>query len=94
VNCQRYSGWRLGKRKPGVVPDGVGLVKAAGESIKVRGVGLCGGVGLVPVRETAPPLLTLRMKPFGRRQLDSERVVAAMSGKVEAMPCARACGSG
>jgi len=38
VNCQLYSGWRLGKRKPGIVPDGEGLVEAAGESIKVGGV--------------------------------------------------------
>jgi len=44
VNCQLYSGWRLGKHKPGVIPDGEGLVEAAGESIEVRGVGLGGGV--------------------------------------------------
>jgi len=51
-------------------------------------------LGLVPVRETAPRLLTLAMKPFGRRQLDSERVAAAMSGKVEAMHWARAWAAG
>ena len=39
MNCQLYSGWRLGKRKPGIVSDGEGLVEAAGESIEVRGVG-------------------------------------------------------
>jgi len=44
VNCQLYSGWRLGKRKPGSVPNGEGLVETAGESIEVRGVGFCGGV--------------------------------------------------
>jgi len=46
VNCQLYSGWRLGKRKPGIVPDGKGLVESAGEGIEVRGVGFCGGVGV------------------------------------------------
>jgi len=46
VNCQLYSGWHLGKRKPGVIPDGEGLVEAAGESIEVRGVRLRGGVGV------------------------------------------------
>ena len=50
-------------------------------------------LGLVPVREMAPRLLTLAMKPFGRRQFDSERVAAAMAGKVEAMRCARAWGA-
>jgi len=38
VNCQLYSGSRLGKRKPGIVTDGEGLVEAAGESNKVWGV--------------------------------------------------------
>jgi len=46
VNCQLYSGWRLGKRKPGIVPDGEGLVEAVGESIEIRGVGFHGGVGV------------------------------------------------
>jgi len=50
--------------------------------------------GLVPVRETAPRLLTFAMKHFRRRQLDSVRVAAAMSGKEEAMRCARAWGAG
>ena len=53
-----------------------------------------GVLGLVPVRDTAPRLLTLAMKPFGRRQLDSVRVAAAMSGKEAAMHCARSCGAG
>jgi len=35
VNCQPYSGWRLGKRKPGVITDREGLVKAAVEGIEV-----------------------------------------------------------
>jgi len=38
VNGQLYSGWRQGKRKPGVITDGQGLVKAAGEGIEVWGV--------------------------------------------------------
>jgi len=46
VNCQLYSGWHLGKRKPGIVSDGEGLVEAAGESIEVRGLGFCCGVGV------------------------------------------------
>ena len=50
--------------------------------------------GSVRVSETAPQLLTLAMKPFGRRQLESERVAAAMSGKVAAMRCAKAWGAG
>jgi len=53
-----------------------------------------GVLGSVPVRETAPLLLTLAMKPLGRRQLESERVAAAMSGKAVIMRCARACGAG
>ena len=44
VTCQLYSGWRLGERKPGAITDGEGLVEAAGEGIKVRGVGFCRGV--------------------------------------------------
>ena len=46
--------------------------------------------GLVPVRETAPRLLTFAMKPFRRRQLELVRVAAAMSGKEAAMRKARA----
>jgi len=38
VNCQLYSGWRLGKRKPGGITEGEGLVEAAGEGIEVQGV--------------------------------------------------------
>jgi len=49
-----------------------------------------GVLGLVPVRETAPRLLTFAMKPFSSRQLESVRVAAAMSGKEAAMRGARA----
>ena len=49
---------------------------------------------MVPVGETAPRLLTLAMKPFGRRQLDSVRVAAAMSGQEVAMCWGRAWGAG
>ena len=52
-----------------------------------------GVFGLVPVRETAPRLLTFAMKPFGRRQLESVRVAAAMSGKEAAMRWARVWGA-
>jgi len=53
-----------------------------------------GVLGLVPVRETAPRLLTFAMNPFGRRQLESVRVAAAMSGNEAAMRWARAWGAG
>jgi len=53
-----------------------------------------GVLALVPVRETAPRLLTFAMKPFGRRQLESVRVAAAMFGKEVAMSWARAWGAG
>jgi len=46
VNCQLYNGWHLGKRKPGIVPNGEGLVEVVGESIEVRGVGCRGGRGI------------------------------------------------
>jgi len=49
---------------------------------------------LVPLRDTAPRLLTFAMKPFGRRQLESVRVAAALSGKEAAMGWARAWGAG
>ena len=39
-------GRRLGTRKLGIVPEGEGLVEAAGESIQVQRVGLCGSVGI------------------------------------------------
>ena len=47
-------------------------------------------LGLVPVRETAPELLTFAMKSLRSRQLESVRVAAARSGKVTAMDCPRA----
>jgi len=53
-----------------------------------------GMLALVPVRETAPLLLTFAIKPFGSRQLESVRVAAAMSGKEAAMRWARAWGVG
>ena len=44
VNCQLNSGWRLGKCEPGVNSGGEGLVEAAGESIKIEGLGFCESV--------------------------------------------------
>ena len=44
------------------------------------------------MRDTAPLSLTLTLKPFGRRQLDSVRVVATMAGKVLVMRAARGWG--
>ena len=52
-----------------------------------------GVLGLVPVRETAPRLLTLVIQPFGIRQLESVRVATAISGNEAAMCCARAWGA-
>ena len=46
VNCPLYSGWRLGKRKPGVITEREGLVEAAGESMEIWDVGFCPGVGV------------------------------------------------
>jgi len=46
VNCQLYSGWRLGKRKPGVVTNGEGLFEAAREGIEIRRAGFGWGVGV------------------------------------------------
>ena len=48
----------------------------------------------MPVRDTAPLSFTLALKPLGRRQLDSVRVVVTMSGKVLVMRAARAWGMG
>ena len=53
-----------------------------------------GVLGLVPVRETAPRSLTFAMKPLGRRQFDSVRMLVAMSEKVAAMCGARVYGTG
>ena len=44
MNCQLYSGWCLGKRKPGIVSDGEGLVEAMGDSTEVGDVGFSWGV--------------------------------------------------
>jgi len=46
VNCQLYRGWRLGKRKPGVIPKGEELVEAEGESTEIRNERRYGGVGV------------------------------------------------
>ena len=48
----------------------------------------------MPVRDTAPLSLTLTLKPFGSRRLDSVRVVATVSGKVLVMRAARGWGKG
>ena len=53
-----------------------------------------GVLGLVPVRDTAPLSLTFAMKPFGRGQLESVRMAAAMSGKEAARRRTRAWGAG
>jgi len=65
VNCQLYSGWRLGKRKPGIVPDGEGLGEAGGESIKIRGVGFCGGVGISACERDGTSVIDIGYEPLG-----------------------------
>ena len=94
MNCQLYSGWRLGKRKSGVIPTGKDWLSRQVTAAKYGVYDSAGVLGLLLVRETTPQLLTLAMKPFGRRELDSKRVAAAISGKVEAMRWARAWGAG
>ena len=59
MNCQLYSGWRLGKRKPGVITDGEGLVEAAGECIEKRGVGFCWGVRVWPCKGDSTSVVDL-----------------------------------
>ena len=46
MNWELYSGWRLGKRKPGVITDGERLVEAAGEGIEIWCVRVCRAVGV------------------------------------------------
>ena len=46
------------------------------------------------MRDNAPLSLTLTLKPLGRRQLNSVRVVATISGKVLVMQAARGWGKG
>jgi len=65
VNCQLYSGWHLGKRKPGIVPDGEGLVEAAGESIKIQGVGFCRGVGISACERDGTSVIDLGYEALG-----------------------------
>jgi len=48
----------------------------------------------VTVKEMEPRGLTVAVKPRGRRQFDSRRTRAAMSGKVAAMVRASGCGDG
>jgi len=64
VNCQLYRGWRLGKRKPGIIPDGKGLVEAAGESFEVRSVALRGDVGVGAREGDSASVVDLRDETF------------------------------
>jgi len=48
----------------------------------------------VPVSDTAPRLLTLAMKPLGRRQLQSVRVTGGMSWRAADMHYETAWGAG
>ena len=69
MNCQLYSGWRLGKRKPGIVPDGEGLVEVAGESIEVGGIGFCGGVGVGASKGDGTSAVDLSDEAFGEEAI-------------------------
>ena len=60
VNCQLYSGWRLGKGKPGVIPNGEGLVEEAGESIEVGGIGVRSSVGVGARKRNCTTVVDLR----------------------------------
>jgi len=64
VNCQLYSGWRLGKRKPGVITDGEGLVEVAGECIAIRGVGFCWSVWVSPRKGDSALVVDLSDETF------------------------------
>jgi len=64
VNCPLYSGWRLGKGKPGIFPDGEGQVEAAGERIEVRGVGLSWGVRIGAREGDGAQVINLRDVAF------------------------------
>jgi len=69
----------------GLSPTGKDWLRALVKESK-HGAYEAAGVALsVMVRETAPRGLTVAEKPKGRRQFDSRRTRAAMSGKVEAI---------
>jgi len=65
VNCQLYSGWRLGKRKPGIVPDGEGLVEAAEESFEVWSVGFGRRVRIRAGKRNGTSVVHLGYEAFG-----------------------------
>ena len=94
MNCQLYSGWRQGKRKPGIRSCGVGLVEAAGESIEVGGVGTGWGVGVSDGEGYGAPVIDFSKESFGEEAVGVREVEAAMSGKVALMRAARGCGAG
>ena len=65
MNCQLYSGWREGKRKPGIGPCGEELIEAVGESIEVRGVGAGRGVGVRDGEGYGTSVIAFGEKAFG-----------------------------
>ena len=70
---------------PGVFTHGKGLVESPDEGVEVRGVRRGrGGLGCDGKGDGASRVDS-REKPKGRRQLDSRRTRAAMSGKVAAI---------
>jgi len=79
---QLYSGGGEDELGPGAFIHGEGLVEGPSEGLKVGGVRHCwcslGG----NCEEIALWTFTEAQKPRGRRQLDSQRTRAAMSGRL------------
>ena len=90
MQSQLYTGCRLGKHMPGTIPTGKDWLRRQLRVAKYAVWHSTGVLGLVSVRERAPLLLKIVIKPFGRTQLDSVRVAAARAGKVAAVGCAGA----
>ena len=67
MNCQLYSGWREGKRKPGIRPCGEGVVETAGESIEIRRVGAGGSVGVCDGEGYGSSVIDLSKKALGEK---------------------------
>jgi len=67
VNCQLYSSWCRGKRKPGVIPNWEGLVEVAGESLEVWGVGKSGGIGVGTGEGESSLFVNLHDDTFGKK---------------------------
>jgi len=85
---QLYGGGGEDELGPGIFTHGEGLVKGPGEGLKVGGVGRGRCCLDSDGERDGPRKFTDTEKPCGRRQLDSRRTRAAMSGKVAAIAVA------